>query len=360
MKQTYTVIGIMSGSSMDGVDLAYCTFTKKENKWLFQINCAETVPYTEVWKARLLSLPQQSMEVYPKTHAFYGRYLGKLVNEFMAKHKVKPDLVASHGHTIFHDPNVGYTAQIGDGAAISAECSLPVVADFRTMDVALGGQGAPLVPIGDRILFSEYNACLNLGGISNLSFFTQNQSKAWDISVCNMVLNTVAEAMGFAYDDNGKIAAAGSVQTELLTALNALPFYTQEGAKSLGREWVNREFWPVVQGFQGIADQDLLATFVEHISFQIALALNQHLQGKEILVTGGGALNGYLMQKLQEKTHAKLLIPSIELVQYKEALIFALLGLLRICNEDNVLSSVTGSKQNHCGGALYGNFNTLI
>lgn len=349
----------MSGSSLDGVDLACCKFERVNQSWNFQIICAETISYPEMWRARLLGLPKQPMEVYPKMHSFYGRYLGQLVKSFIEKHQLIVDFVASHGHTIFHNPTDGYTAQIGDGAAISATCGLPVVSDFRTMDVGLGGQGAPLVPIGDKLLFSQYNACLNLGGFSNISIINQNHSKAWDIGPCNIVLNAVAESLGFEFDFNGEIAAKGSVRTDLLEELNSLPFYSQVGAKSLGREWVNQNFWPTVQKFQGTADQDLLATFTEHIAIQIAKTLN-HYELKHVMATGGGALNQFLIQTIQTKTACKLLIPSIELVQFKEALIFALLGLLRICNEDNVLSSVTGSKQNHCAGALYGKFNTLI
>lgn len=349
----------MSGSSMDGVDLAYCVFSRQGANWVYEIHCAETIAYSDMWLARLQDLPQQSMELLPKTNAFYGRYLGQLINQFIAKNKLQVDLIASHGHTIFHQPEAGFTLQIGDGAAIAAETNLPVVSDFRNMDIALGGQGAPLVPMGDILLFSEYEACLNLGGISNISFSKLDKTLAFDISPCNSILNTMANQLGRAYDDAGKMAASGTCQEDLLEALNQLSYYQKKGAKSLGREWIQAEFWPVLKNFSSLNEIDILATFSQHIATQIAACLHEYAIGK-VLVTGGGAFNTFLIQQIQEKIKVKLVIPKTELVQYKEALIFAFLGLQRLGNEINVLASVTGAKRDHVSGALHGNFASLL
>jgi len=349
----------MSGSSMDGVDLACCEFTGSEKGWKYRITHAETIPYDEKWRIRLSQLYKQPIELFPKTDAFYGRYLGILVKQFIKSHQLEGiDLVASHGHTIFHQPQAGFTAQIGDGAALSAECGIPVVNAFRNMDLALGGQGAPLVPVGDRLLFSEYESCLNLGGIANISFEKEGQLKAFDISPCNIVLNRVARWLGLPYDDRGQIAASAMLDEDLLHELNELPFYAKLGAKSLGREWINTEFWPIVKSYTDISEAEKMATLANHVATQIADVLNRN-QLERVLVTGGGALNDFLIQKIKSKTSCELVIPEATTIHFKEALIFAFLGLLRIQNQTNVLKVVTGSRANHIGGALWGDFSKL-
>ncbi|MES2380478.1 MAG: anhydro-N-acetylmuramic acid kinase [Bacteroidota bacterium] len=355
----YRVIGVMSGSSMDGVDLAYCEFELVNTTWEYKIVAAQTIPYDEKWRVRLSQLYKQPIEIYPKTDAFYGRYLGQLVKKFVQEYKLTVDFVASHGHTIFHQPEQGFTAQIGCGAGLNAESGLPVVTNFRNIDVMLGGQGAPLVPIGDKFLFTEYDACLNLGGISNISFNSQQGITAFDISPCNIVLNRVARWLKLPFDDGGKIAASAEVDTELLSELNEIPFYQKKGAKSLGREWINTSFWPIVKNYLDTSEPEKMATLVEHIATQIADVLN-HYNIQKILVTGGGAFNTFLIETLQKKTSCQIVIPEATLVNYKEALIFAFLGILRLRNENNILSSVTGASRDSIGGALHGNFNTII
>ena len=352
------VIGLMSGTSLDGVDVLCADFTFENNTWQYHILAAKTYPYSEMWLARLQHLPDESAVNFAKTHAFYGRYLGQLVQTFLKETGLQANLVASHGHTIFHQPGNGFTTQIGDGAALSAYCGLPVVCDFRSLDVALGGQGAPLVPVGDALLFAQYDACLNLGGFSNISFKQHNLRLAFDVSPCNLILNSVAQDLGFAYDNKGALAQSAEPNLALLAQLNALPFYGLSGAKSLGIEWLNQHFWPIIEKGFTYNEKELLSTFTQHIAAQVAQVINEHVI-KDVLVTGGGALNDYLVQQIQEKTAAKLIVPEIELVQFKEALIFAFLGVLRINNQHNVLQVVTGSKQNHIGGAVYGNFNLL-
>ncbi|OYU97192.1 MAG: anhydro-N-acetylmuramic acid kinase [Bacteroidetes bacterium B1(2017)] len=359
MKETYNVIGLMSGTSLDGVDIAYCQFNVDNGNWSFKIKAAKTYSYSDMWLARLHELPNQSIEILPKTNAYYGRYLGGLVRQFCQEFKLEPDFVASHGHTIFHDPTGGFTTQIGDGAALSAYSNLPVVCDFRSMDVALGGQGAPLVPIGDQLLFPEFDSCLNLGGFSNISYTKNGKIIAFDISPCNILLNEVAQQLGKPFDEDGKMAASGEVNNNLVEDLNQLEYYQKMGAKSLGREWVKTTIYPVLQGYSQINELDLLASLCTHFGQQIGKNTElAHL--KQVLVTGGGVYNAFLMKQIQENTQAKLVIPQTELVQFKEALIFAFLGVLRLRNQMNVLSSVTGSKRDHVAGALYGDFSELI
>ena len=351
--KTYKVIGVMSGTSLDGLDLAYCEFRFENEKWFYEIKAAETIPYDQKWLVRLTELPKQPIHLYPKTDAFYGKYIGMQVRAFMKKNEIKGiDLIASHGHTIFHQPEAGFTAQIGSGAAIYAETNIPTVSDFRTVDVALGGQGAPLVPIGDELLFSDYNACVNLGGFANVSYVKGNERVAFDVCACNLLLNQVARQAGKEYDEDGVMASEGEVVPALFDELNALPFYAQQGAKSLGREWVEAEIWPLV-GKHSITLEDLLATFVEHIAIQLANVL-KNSGSDTVLLTGGGALNTYLVGRIDSLSKCKLVPATTQLIQYKEALIFAFLGLLRIQQKSNSLASVTGAKRGSIGGALWG------
>ena len=359
MKSEFNIIGLMSGTSMDGVDIAFIKFVISNDGWMYDCMYAQTIPYEERWRIRLSQLHKQPIFLYPKTSAYYGKYLGQLVNQFVEKHAIKADLISSHGHTIFHQPEAGFTAQIGDGAAIHATTGLPVVCDFRTTDVALGGQGAPLVPIGDQLLFSDYDACLNLGGIANISFTGVQEVKAFDIAPCNIVFNRVARWLDLAYDDGGKIAAAGVADEELLNKLNYLDYYHFQTAKSLGREWINEVFWPVVKSASDITEADMMATLSAHIAFQIKRVMEKY-RPKKMLITGGGAFNTHLIEQLQQQQITQVHIPDEQTIQYKEAIIFALLGLLRIKNLNNSLKTVTGASRNSIGGALYGDFSALI
>ena len=342
---------------MDGVDIAYCEFLYENQKWSFQIKVAKTVPYDQNWMVRLSQLHQQPIHIFPKTDAFYGRYLGKLTRQFIDEQNLKVDFVSSHGHTIFHQPENGFTAQIGCGAGISAECGLPVVNNFRAMDVVLGGQGAPLVPIGDQFLFNDYDACLNLGGFSNISF--KNSQKAFDISPCNMAFNLLANELNLPFDEDGNIAANGSINDSLLNAFNNIDFYKKNNAKSLGIEWFNQSFLPVLNQFENESIEDKMATISLHIAQQIAKVINAE-NIENVLVTGGGAYNKILIKNIQTITKTKIEIPDALTINYKEALIFAFLGVLRIRNEINILKSVTGAVSNSIGGALHGNFSRLI
>ncbi|MBW8361371.1 MAG: anhydro-N-acetylmuramic acid kinase [Kaistella sp.] len=344
----YHVIGLMSGTSLDGLDLCFARFQKNE-KWHFEILQAETIPYPIFWEEKLRNSILLSAEELLELHSEYGFYLGKQVDAFIQKYALeKVDFIASHGHTVFHNPEKKYTFQLGDGRAIKAETEIPVIYDFRSQDVLLGGNGAPLVPIGDELLFQEYDACLNLGGFSNISMKKDGKRIAFDICPVNILLNRFAADLGKKYDEGGLSARNGTVDAELLSFLNALDFYRQNPPKSLGIEWVMKEINPFIKDRK---TENLLATFTEHAAIQISEVFNRYAL-KNVLVTGGGTFNSFLMEKIQEKTQSEIIIPDEKIIHFKEALIFAFMGVLRMRNEINVLASATGSSKNHSSGII--------
>ncbi len=349
--KTFRAIGMMSGTSLDGVDLAHCTFQETSEGYTYILGVCETIPYPESWLSLLKSLPTASAQVYAETHTLYGRYLGKLIGDFVKRNQLSADFVASHGHTIFHNPGKHFTSQIGEGAAIAAGCGLPVVCDFRTGDVAAGGQGAPLVPAGDSMLFSKYDYCLNLGGFANISMQVKRARIAFDISPANIILNHIANSINKAYDHNGELAASGQIHMELLEKLNSLEYYHTPAPKSLGREWIEKEILPVLDSYN--LDPEIAAhTFCEHIAIQVSASLDNNA-GKQMLITGGGAFNTYLVARITAHTKVQIIIPDPKTVNYKEALVFAFLGMLRIQQKPNSLASVTGASHDVSGGAIY-------
>jgi anhydro-N-acetylmuramic acid kinase len=356
MKNTpkYThVIGLMSGTSLDGLDIACCQFAPKNNgQYDYSITVAETIPYSDEWKHRLSTLENASAYELVQADAELGKHFGNQVVIFVNKYNLHPDLVASHGHTIFHRPELGFSTQIGNGNAIMATSYLPVIYDFRSLDVALGGQGAPLVPIGDQLLFPDYSFCLNLGGISNVSYNLAGKRLAYDISLCNIPLNYLSRLLGSEYDKDGNIARSGKINNPLLDDLNSLPYFSQAGPKSLGKEWFVNIFLPVLEQYS-LSVQDRLRTVVEHVAFQITNNLENLPKGK-MLVTGGGAFNNFLIERMHQMSHHEIFIPDKLVVNYKEALIFAFLGFLRVNNLINTQASVTGACENSCGGSIAG------
>lgn len=345
----------MSGTSLDGLDLAYCRFEFLAGKWTYKILSADTYEYSDDWRQRLSTLENATALDYARANAELGHYFGKFVRKFMASNalnKADVDFVSSHGHTIFHQPEIGLTTQIADPNAIAAETGLPVVADFRTLDVALGGQGAPLVPIGDRLLFGDYDSCLNLGGIANISFTKNGKRVAFDISPCNMILNYLSGKIGMLYDKGGEVAKTGRSNDDLLKVLNELKYYKLPYPKSLGKEWFVEKFRPCFE--QSSCDvPDLLATATEHIANQIAKVLNDNSLSS-VLVTGGGAFNTFLIESVRQKTVCSVDVANKLIVNYKEAMIFAFLGVLRMRGEANCLGSVTGARVDNCGGVVSG------
>ena len=346
------IIGLMSGTSLDGLDVALCSFEQDASALRWQLLAAETYAYDDEWTRRLSLLDAASAYDYALTHVQLGHYFGQRVNQFLAAHPLPVDALASHGHTIFHQPQLLLTSQIGDGNAIAAETALPVVSNFRALDVALGGQGAPLVPVGDRLLFPDYEACLNLGGFSNISFEDgAGLRRAFDISPCNFALNALARRTGVAYDRDGLLAASGRVDEVLLAQMDALEYYRRPLPKSLGKEWYLASFAPLLDN-AGVGVADLLRTVVEHVARQVAKVLEErHIHS--LLVTGGGARNSFLMSRIAALSpHCRVSVPESDIVDYKEAIIFALLGYLCLTGQVNAYASVTGASSDSSGGEV--------
>ena len=349
-KNKYHVIGVMSGTSLDGIDLAEIVFAYSNGKWNFTILAAETVPYSQFWKNELRAAIEYPKEKLERLDFKYTEKLSEEISKFIRKHNVQEiDAVCSHGHTILHQPERAFTYQIGNLPRLAKTLHQTVVCDFRTQDVALGGQGAPLVPIGDRLLFPEYDYCLNLGGFANCSFEKNGERIAFDICPVNIVLNRYAEKLGMDFDENGHLAASGKLDTALLAELNALSFYSEKPPKSLGLEWVRKHIFPLLEASE-ISSEAILRTFTEHIATQLA---KQFSKNASVLVTGGGAYNSFLIERLKTLSSVEVVVPAPEIVEYKEALIFGLLGVMKLREEVNCLASVTGAERDHASGKIY-------
>ena len=359
----YRVLGLMSGSSLDGLDIAFVEFEEKAGQWTFNLLESECVLYSPAIEQRLASATLLSAQAFMQLHAEYGHFLGKTVSQFIHDKGLgyKVSLVCSHGHTVFHEPGK-FTTQIGDGAAIAAVTGLPVVCDLRSMDVALGGQGAPIVPIGEKLLFNEHSLFLNIGGIANISHHQHLMHRAFDVCPANKVLNMLSMQVEKKFDKDGELASSGTVNESLLKELNQLSYYDSPFPKSLANEFGIEVVYPLIQSYR-LNTSDSLATYVEHIALQVKNAIiNLKLNNQDdesalkILVTGGGGFNSYLISRMQSHLSEQGItidVPSKGIVEYKEAIIMALLGVLRWREEDTVLSSVTGSTRNSIGGALW-------
>jgi len=345
----FYVIGLMSGTSLDGLDIVYVKFQKSDYA-NFEILSAETISYSHIWKERLQSAINLDKNGTSVLHNEYGVFLGIKTKEFISKNNIqKLDFIASHGHTVFHQPEKGITLQVGDGEEILKATNCTVVADFRTQDVQLGGQGAPLVPIGDRLLFSGYQACVNLGGFANISYERNDLRIAFDICPVNIVMNYYSNKMGLEYDDKGIIASKGTIHQGLLKELNSLPFYSKKPPKSLGLEWVQQYVFPLVDKYK-LDSHNILRTFLEHVAHQISQIIQPF---DTILFTGGGVYNDFLIKRIEDIGKNNIIIPADDIINYKEALIFGLLGLLKLQGQVNCLSSVTGAQKNHSSGKIF-------
>ncbi len=362
--KTYQVIGLMSGSSLDGLDIAFCEFNlENENISDWKILQAETLPFSEMWQSRLAHLPAQNALTYAQTHTYFGHYMGQLVNEFLTKYKIKPDFVASHGHTIFHYPDKRMTAQIGDGAALAAVTGYTVISDFRTQDIAIDGEGTPLAPAADKYLFDDYDFYLNIGGIANVSCNVNGKMIAFDIGGANQIFNRLAQLANMEYDEDGKLAASGKIVNELLQQINSIDYFSQKYPKSLDNQWVgNHLVKPFLEYPASIENR--LRTGCEQLAEQTVLSVLQIIENEglkkekyQMLATGGGVFNSFLMQRMQtlfsEKINLEIVIPSKEIIQFKEAALMALLGVLRMENIPNCMASVTGARRDTIGGAIY-------
>ncbi|WP_299115508.1 anhydro-N-acetylmuramic acid kinase [uncultured Winogradskyella sp.] len=349
IKSEYNVVAVMSGTSLDGMDIIFATYVFK-GIWEFKIHHCETVKYPKDWKLILSQLVHKSKDELRNIDEQYSQYLAMVILDFINQHKLQDiDFIASHGHTAIHQPEEGLTLQIGNRQILSDALNIKVICDFRVQDVKLGGQGAPLVPIGDRLLFSNYDYCLNLGGFANISFENNSERIAFDICPVNIVLNHYVSKLKLEYDDKGKLASKGKIDEYLLSKLNTLEFYQENPPKSLGLEWVETYVFPMIDTLN-LEVENILRTFVEHIAIQISqsLKMNSH----NILVTGGGVYNEFLISRLRSLSKSEIIIPNKSIVEFKEALIFGLLGILRERNEVNCLKSVTGARINHSSGKI--------
>lgn len=352
---SYKVMGLMSGTSLDGLDIVCCEFTLNNNKWHFKLKANETLKYSDKWKIQLANAHLLEGSALQLLDIDFGFFIGKACNKFIEKNKLRGiQFIASHGHTIFHQPKKKFTFQMGNGNAIHQITNLPVVNDFRSLDVLKGGEGAPLVPIGDHLLFSQFDVCLNLGGIANLSRVEKGKRVAFDICFANMGLNYLAEKTNKAYDKDGKEAAKGEVNIKMFNQLKKQYLQWKKSRPSLGREGFEKSIRPILNN-DTILLRDRLRTMVESISHEIVESLPQESNLK-LLATGGGAMNLFLIKCIQEKlgNKAQIITPDAAIVNYKEAIVFALLGVLRIRNEVNVLKTVTGAPTDSSAGVMIG------
>lgn len=347
----FRALGIMSGTSLDGLDLCISVFELKDSGWTYTIEKAITVSYTAEVEQMLRNSHKLSANDIAKLNAWYGQWIAKRVNELLDNERSPIDVIGSHGHTVFHNPSQGYSTQIGSGAHIAALTGIPCVCDFRSGNIARGGQGAPLVPIGDELLFADFDIYLNIGGIANISYATPKGRMAYDICPANMALNYLANKFNKPFDRDGEMGKNGNVSSALLNHFNNLDFYKESGAKSLGREWFEHTFAPSFELYE-ISTTDILRTVYEHISLKISESFSVRPNGK-VLVTGGGAKNQFLINLIEQKCSCKVVIPNQTLIDFKEALIFGFLAVLYLNKTSSALSSATGARENSIAGCLY-------
>jgi len=350
-KEKYLVLGLMSGTSLDGLDLALCEFSNHNGCWNFNLINCKTIMYCKSWLEKLIKAPELSSEELNILHKDYGSYLGEMAKEFLSVYGKTPDFIASHGHTIFHDPQKGITFQLGEGSTIAESSGCKTISDFRSLDVSLGGQGAPLVPIGDKMLFSDYDYCINLGGFANISYDFNDKRIAFDICPANIALNYCCSPLNIPFDKNGEIAQKGKVNDGLLKELNGLNYYQLKPPKSLGREWFENEFLTVLNRYK-LSTESKLATVTMHIAQQISAVLSRN-NDRKIIITGGGAHNDCLISYIKNNTSMGITIPDKDIIDFKEAIIFGFLAVLRIRNEANCLRSVTGATQDSSSGTVF-------
>jgi anhydro-N-acetylmuramic acid kinase len=362
---TYHVIGVMTGSSLDGIDIAFTKITVENNKYTYEVLISECIELPLKWKLRIEQLVLQNAVTYLKTSAFLGHFMGERIAEFIEKHQLKDklDFIASHGQTVFHQPENLFTSQVGDGAAIARKTGFPVICDFRSIDVALGGQGAPVAPIADKLFFSDYKYFLNLGGIANIAANINGKYVAFDITAANLALNKIAKMKGVEYDHDGNMARAGQHDPALFAEMNTSFFFDKDYPKSLSGGWVSKVMLPTL-GRHNIPVENKLNTICEHIAFQInksiiAIQRKENItvsKADKMLVTGGGAFNKFLIEKIEAALPVSLQIPDEQTVKFKEAILMALMGVLRVRGENNCIGSVTGAERDSIGGAIYQGF----
>lgn len=350
-KETVKIVGVMSGTSLDGLDIALCNFKYSSGKYLYEILAAETIHYEEFWIEKLSNAHLLNTREFVMLNNEFGRYVGKSVREFLNKYNQNAEWIASHGHTVLHEPQNLFTMQIGNGASIVAESGINCINDFRNLDVCLGGQGAPLVPFGDFHLFNEYDACLNMGGFSNITVLNQNKPIAFDVCPVNILLNYYVRKIDLRFDNFGKIAQSGTLNIKLFERLNQIEEFQLFPRKSMSREWVEKVIYIEIEKHD-LEIQDILRTVVEFVSFQIKKVIDFY-QIKRILLTGGGVHNTFLTNTIIQNSNIECIIPNRFIVDFKEALIFAFLGFMKINNQKNVFSSITGASRDTSSGVIW-------
>lgn len=357
MKISWNIVGLMSGTSLDALDISYTTFLFNENAntWSYNLVSSKSIEIPIELKGSIKNFDKLTLSSLLVLDKNFGRFLAESVNDFIQNNRLpitEIDAIASHGQTLLHQPQNGFTYQIGCGETISTLTGIQTINDFRTKDVVLGGQGAPLVPIGDAELFGDAESFLNLGGFSNISFKKDQNVLAYDICPTNLILNRLANKIGFDYDKSGLEAKKGVVSSGLLQELNQLEYYIQKAPKSLGTEWIIENIDPIFQKHEALNTNDQLRTFVEHIAIQIAAQLNKY-NLKTVFCTGGGVFNDFLMSRINHFFNGKTIIPAKEIIEFKESIIFGFLGALYLQGAENILNSVTGSSRNSTGGVLH-------
>ncbi|MEP6465069.1 MAG: anhydro-N-acetylmuramic acid kinase [Parafilimonas sp.] len=358
----YSVIGLMSGSSLDGLDIVFTELEENRNEWNYNIKAAACSTYNHEWKIKLANAKNLNAHDYFLLHTAYGKFLAENVNRFIEENNLhhQVQLITSHGHTVFHEPKLGFTTQLGCGATLAALTGINVVNDLRIMDVALGGQGAPIVPVGEKLLFPKFDFYLNIGGIANISFQIERNFIAFDVCPANSILNMLAQETGKDFDEDGNIAASGEIIQPLMNKLNALNYYALPSPKSLSNNFGTEIIYPLIKSF-GINNNDALRTFVEHIAYQTKQSIQYLITHNtrtayKLLITGGGAFHKFLIERLKsnlEIFNVDVVIAENNIVLYKEALIMALLGVLRWREENTVMASVTGASRSSIGGAVW-------
>ena len=342
-------IGIMSGSSLDVLDISFCEYRLLDSKWDFTFLIGETIPFDLDIFEGLQNARQLSGLALTELDIQLGIWIGRTVQDFCTRHQIDPDIIGSHGHTVFHQPAGQYSLQIGNGQAIATHASIPTICNFRSKDVIYGGAGAPLVPIGDLALFSEYDVLVNLGGIANLTIKNGVEIKAFDIAPCNQVLNKIANLVGLTYDHDGALALSGSMLNSWYEALSAIPYFKLKGPKSMSNEWVAEE---IIAKLPNFAPKDMAYTFCQFVGGQLSQQLADS-QYEKILITGGGAYNKGLVKAIEDSLGRNVIIPSPNIIDFKEAIIFGFMAILKQRNETNVLKIVTGASRDTSAGILY-------
>jgi len=356
MKAPYLrICGVMSGSSLDGLDLAICKFESNDGIEIsWEIEKSATIPIPNKIKSILRKCYTSSSAFIYDAEQQFSEYCRDAIKSFLDDGQVV-DYIGFHGHTIFHEPQKGYTVQIGNPHCLAQSLNIDVVADFRRKDIALGGQGAPLAPIVEKYLFPSLDAFLNLGGIVNLSEISNGNILAYDLTACNQALNHLAFQKGYEYDDQGKIAAAGSIDTNLLKQLNQLEYLTQEAPKSLSNTWVQEQFIPILDR-SDISIEDKMSTTVDHITSEIFRALGDNSSPIKMMISGGGVHNIFMVNELKgkiEKKKVTIIKPNNQIAEFKEALLMGLMAFLRVNEIPNCISSVTGASRDSCTGTIY-------